>query len=43
MAILGREGTPGETRFFERPQFTWVARIGGIITFVLLYQFTNML
>lgn len=43
MAILGREGTPGETRFFERPQFTWVARVGGIITFVLLYQFTNML
>jgi hypothetical protein len=43
LGILGREGKENETRIFDRPGYRWVARLGGIVTFVALFQFTNML
>ena len=43
LGVLGREGLPGEERFFLRPGWRWVYRIFGIVVFVLLMQFTSML
>jgi hypothetical protein len=43
VGMLGREGRPGEERFFLRPGMRWIYRIFGIVVFVLLMQFTSML
>lgn len=40
---IGREGREGEVRFFEKPSMRWLARLGGLVTFILLVQFTSML
>ena len=43
LGALGRSGRPGEQRLFEKPSMRWVVRLGGLVTFVLLVQFTSML
>jgi hypothetical protein len=43
LGSFGREGLEGEVRLFERPSLRWVARIGAVVIFVLLIQFTSML
>lgn len=43
LGALGRSGRPGEQRLFEKPSMRWVARLGGLVTFILLVQFTSML
>jgi hypothetical protein len=43
LGILGREGNPGEERFFLKPQWRWPYRIFGFVVFLLLVQFTGML
>jgi hypothetical protein len=43
LGILGREGNPGEERFFLKPEWRWPYRIFGIAIFFLLVTFTGML
>ncbi|MEY3561520.1 MAG: hypothetical protein RL068_672, partial [Actinomycetota bacterium] len=43
IGMIGREGKEGEVRIFEKPNYRWISRLGGIITFLLLLQFTSML
>jgi hypothetical protein len=43
LGAMGREGKPGEVRLFEKPSARWLARAGGLLTFILLVQFTSML
>jgi hypothetical protein len=43
LGAIGRSGAEGELRFFERPSLRWVQRVGGLVTFILLVQFTSML
>ena len=43
LGALGRSGRPGEQRLFEKQSMRWIARLGGLVTFLLLVQFTSML
>jgi hypothetical protein len=43
LGAIGRDGKPGEVRLFEKPGARWLARAGGLLTFILLVQFTSML
>ncbi len=43
LGLLGREGAPREIHWLEKPQFLWVRRLGAVIVFLLLIQFTSML
>ena len=43
LGAIGREGREGEVRFFEKPAMRWLSRLGGLVTFILLVQFTSML
>jgi hypothetical protein len=43
LGAMGRSGADGEIRFFEKPSLRWVQRLGGLVTFILLVQFTSML
>ena len=43
LGAQGREGKPGELRLFTQSRFRWLARLGALLTFLLLIQFTSML
>jgi hypothetical protein len=43
LGAIGRSGAEGELRLFERPSLRWLQRAGGLVTFILLVQFTSML
>ena len=43
LGVLGREGRPGEVRLFNQSRYRWLARLGGLVTFIALIQFTSML
>ncbi len=43
LGVLGREGRPGEVRLFNQSRYRWLARLGGLVTFLALIQFTSML
>ena len=43
LGAIGRSGAEGEVRIFEKPNMRWAVRLGGLITFILLIQFTSML
>ena len=43
LGSVGREGRPGEVRLFNQSRYRWLARLGGLVTFLALIQFTSML
>ena len=43
LGVLGGEGRPGAARLFNQSRYRWLARLGGLVTFLALIQFTSML
>jgi hypothetical protein len=43
LGMLGREGSPREIHWLETPRYRPLRRIGAVVVFVLLIQFTSML
>lgn len=43
LGIIARDPEDDQQRWLERPSLRWVYRIGGLVTLLLLVQFTSML